>query len=459
MSLQLEQDLAELLKNPPTGPDGKPRTFATRETIVARGALARVPEVLARYAPNREVFVIADNPTMAAAGDQVEAMLDEGGFSFGVAVLEDEDGESPEADMSVVEGVLDALDDSLDLVVAVGSGTINDLCKMAAFKLGKPYVVIPTAPSMNGYTSAIAALTEDDLKKTIPCRGPIAVVADTDVLARAPRKMIQAGLGDFMSKPVSGSDWKLASLIMGEPHWDFPGKIVKSAFAQVTQTPELLAKRDLAAVETLTQALLLSGFSMAVAGSSSPASGGEHLISHYWDMMAPHDGREKELHGLQVAIGTLLTATLYQSLQNLEPRDIDIDALAADREQTLESYLEDLKKRQPELFDAIKDEAAKKFMLPDAYALHLRKLLGNWDTIWETLGPQLMAPEMIRDIFTKAGVPTSADALGLSRSDVFRALTSAHEIRNRYTVLDLASDVGVLERTAEELIDAAGLFV
>jgi len=450
--------IAELVAHPQVAPDGTPRALTTTDVRIGAGLLAAVGDFIHAHAPKKEVLVVADPETMAAAGDAVEAALDAAGFNFGIAVLQDENGASPEADIDVVESVLDALDEEVELVVAVGSGTINDICKLAAFRAKIPYVVVATAPSMNGYTSAIAAMTDNGLKTTVPCRAPVGVLADTTVLAAAPREMIHAGLGDLMSKPVSSADWKLSTLVGGGAFWEVPNRVSKQAFQEAVNVAASIGRRDTAAIETLTQGLILSGFSMVLAGSSSPASGGEHLISHYWDMMAPHDGRTKGLHGLQVALGTLLTAVLYEKLKTLDPTKIDIDGLVRDHLPP-EAYKADLKQRQPELFEAIEAEAMRQYLAPEAFREHLASLVGRWPQIIDAVSPFLLPPAMLRETLTKAGVPTNADNLGLSRSDVFRALIGAHEIRARYTVLHLANDLGLLPGLAEDIIDEAGLFV
>ena len=194
--------------------------------------------------------------------------------------------EHPEPDLETVDRLSNAAVDS-DALVAVGSGTINDLAKYAAAQDGKPYAVFAMAPSMNGYTSANAAITVDGHKKTLPATLARGVYVDLAIFAAAPPRMIRAGLGDSLCRPTAQVDWLLSHHALGTPYRRAPFALLAADEPALFAAPEALLAGDLDAMRALARTLVLSGIGMTLCGSSAPASQGEHLISHYIDMRPP----------------------------------------------------------------------------------------------------------------------------------------------------------------------------
>jgi glycerol-1-phosphate dehydrogenase [NAD(P)+] len=268
--------------------------------------------------------------------------------------------------------------------------------------------------------------------------------------------MVRAGLGDLVSKPVSIADWRLASLVADEHYCPLPWRMMEEAFALCRREAEDIGLRKPEAIKVLLEALVLSGFSMAVAGSSSPASGGEHLISHYWDMTAPREGRRRNLHGAQVGVATMITATLYQRLRALDPAEFNVPALV-DATVTIEEREAEVRRRHGELAGVVWPEARKKYISPEQRRSRLERVVADWDVIWTELDRFLEPPEVIREILSRAGAITEASELGVSSNEVFRALTEARDIRARYTVLDFAAELGLLDEWAEDVIFESGV--
>ena len=251
------------------------------------------------------------------AGGGVAAAL-EAQYEIDIRLLDDGPDGHIHASVALVDELDAAPSDAYDFYIAVGSGTVNDLTKALAHRRGRPYVVVATAASMNGYTSAIVALLENGLKTTRETTPPVAVFADPLVLVGAPRELTLAGLGDLVSKPYCGCDWKIASLVKGEYHCPMPDRLLSAPFERALDVFPKLADGDPAAVTLLFQLLLVSGLSMAVTGTSSPASGGEHLLSHYWDMTRLRDGLPTNLHGAQVGVGSMVIDELYSRILNVD---------------------------------------------------------------------------------------------------------------------------------------------
>ena len=193
--------------------------------------------------------------------------------------------DAPHADLATADA-LQARAAAADALIAVGSGTINDLCKYVAQRTGRPYAVFATAPSMNGYLTATASLARDGFKISLPARPPVAALFDLEVLAAAPARLIRAGIGDSICRTTAQTDWLLGHYLRDAPYSDTPYLL------QIEDEPTLLsraaaiAEGEVEGVRALTRLLVLAGLGMGIVGGSEPASMGEHLISHYVDMMA-----------------------------------------------------------------------------------------------------------------------------------------------------------------------------
>ncbi len=423
----------------------------TQAVIIAEGALAQVVECCERYLPGQHVLLVVDEVTYSLAGERVQHSLEKAGYAVQVLfLLKREDGKVVADDANVAHAQANIRPET-DFLVAVGAGTVNDVAKLASYQAGKPYLVCPTAPSMNGFTSAIAAILSRGVKRTIPAQTPVAVVADLQIVANSPPAMRQAGLGDMISKPVSNADWKLTQLIKGGYYCDLPLRIVEEAEQSCRVNATAIGQGTLEAVGKLAEALILSGFSMVVAGSSSPASGGEHLISHYWDMTAHLHGREEHFHGSQVGVATLVTAKLYEKLQQIDPQSIDLKNLRQ-HYQDWETFAQDLQKIHGPLAGEVIEEARKKYLPLPEKEKEWRFIQEEWGAIWRELTPILVPSSRIREILLAAGAPTTIRKLGISETELRTAFLHAKDIRGRYTVLDFAHDLGVLEPLCAEVL-------
>jgi glycerol-1-phosphate dehydrogenase [NAD(P)+] len=428
----------------------------TRAAILAAGALEQVGACAAQYLPGPRALLVDDDTTHGLAGARATALLQQAGYDVEVLTFAVPTDGRVVANDATVDVVQAAIQPDVNGCVAVGAGTINDVVKLASFRSGRPYLVCATAPSMNGYTSAIAAILSKGVKRTIPAHPPVAVIADLELLAAAPARMARAGLGDMLSKTVSTADWKLAYLIKGGYYCDLPLRLVEHAEQACRRSAEAIGRGAPEGIEALTEALLLSGISMVVAGSSSPASGGEHLLSHYWDMTAHWHGRQEQLHGAQVGVATLVTATLYEKLRALDPATIDLAAL---RRQYPEwsAQAQALRQLHGPLGDEIVAEARQKYVPLAQKECEWTYVLEHWHAIWEELAAILTPAAQLREILLAAGAPTSIRELGISAAELRTAFLHARNIRGRYTVLDFAHDLGVLEAWCDDVLAESGV--
>ncbi|MFA4874295.1 MAG: sn-glycerol-1-phosphate dehydrogenase [bacterium] len=418
-----------------------------REVIIEAGAVAQVAGVMRRLRLVGSVFLLADEVTQGVAGERVASILGNAGIKVHAHVLSGR----PKAEYSLAEGVAQAVPGNAGAIISCGSGTITDLGKWAAFRRGIPQIAVATAPSMNGYASGIAALTRDGLKSTEPVTPPLAVIADLEVLAAAPIAMIRSGLGDIMSKPVCNADWRLASIVRGERFCIRPFELIRDLEEVYAGQARLIGQRDPRAIAALTEALIYAGISMVIAGSSQPASGGEHLIAHFLDMRAPIEGRAPDFHGAQVGVATIATAQLYERLLATRASDLDAKAIATVWERG-DIALARCCELLPQAAGAIRDAFARKRGSRDAAVAEALLIASRWDEIKDAVAPFLKPASELRAILAAAGAKTSYKDLGVSAETFRDALALSFCVRNRFTVLDVAFAAGLLQPWADAVI-------
>lgn len=385
---------------------------------------------------DKPVFLLYDPQTGAVAGIELQKQLRVAGVNVIPFVLPEE----PSADDKTIDKVREACRDAA-LVISVGSGTVNDLGKYSAFHEEIDFWSMPTAPSMNGYTSSIAAIKVKGVKRTLPAAPPRRIYVIPTVIQQAPLKLRQAGFCDVLAKVVSDIDWQSESLLFSDGYCGLPSNMMAAVEHSYSDYPEAIGNGDEEAVTGLFHGLLISGVAMSLAGSSAPASGGEHLVSHFWDMREPLTGREPELHGLQVGLGIILSAACYRLLAQLKPESLKGRAEQAFAETAVQI---------PGIWGQYADEVAKQFN-------NKRAALQQFDTLlpehWEQLQGlfnEVRPPEYFADLFTRVGAPFSLEAFDLSRDEFILAAFNARAIRERITVLDFAAHAGVLEAAIEE---------
>jgi glycerol-1-phosphate dehydrogenase [NAD(P)+] len=426
--------------------------------LIERGAIERSVPVLQRELPPGTWLLVSDEHTHAAAGRRLIEALNAAGQSWslwqpalpekaGAAV-----GGEPVCNEASVAACRDAIDErGAAAVIGIGAGTINDIAKFGAHKAGVRAACVATAPSMNGYTSAIAAVLTDGVKTTQPCTPTKVVIADVEVLSQAPAALIQSGIGDLASKPVSNADWIISARLTGSTHSEDAAAIIEASSSLLEGVAPELASRDPEAVERLTAALILSGFAMAVAGNSAPASGGEHLVSHYLDMVAIAAGEEHDLHGRQVGVGTLTAAFLYEKLLELSPEDIDPEARAAAL-RPWDEHARLIEQRFGSLAATVLPHAEAGYPSPDLLRRRLSLLRQEWPSLMDKLSRTLRPSADIQAELAAAGAPVRFKDLGVGRDRAYRSISHSRDIRSRYTILDLVWELGYLDQWADEAV-------
>lgn len=406
---------------------GEALRVATQSVVIARSLAGIEGDLVDGLALGRRVAVISDETTHAVSGQRIERAVAGRHDPIGLMLPG-----RPEADQATVDAIR-AATVSADALIAVGSGTVNDLCKYASALDGKPYAVFATAPSMNGYTSVTAAITVAGHKMSLPAQAPLGAFFDLSVLAGAPRRLIAAGLGDSICRTTAQADWLLAHLLLDRPFDDLPFDLLVDDEPLLLENADALSAGDLGAMELLVRTLILSGFGTALIGSSQPASQGEHLVSHFIDMFA-EPSRPLVFHGEQVGVTTLSMARLQERMLESAPIIVpDTESEAGFRAR----YGDELGESCWEEF------SGKRIDAPRAKKLNAR-IAERWPMIRDRIDAIRLSPDRIETVIAAVGGPLTPERIHLSREFYERALLRGRDIRNRYTFLDLAANAGRL---------------
>jgi glycerol-1-phosphate dehydrogenase [NAD(P)+] len=407
---------------------GKPVRIPTRAIVIERSLAGGEAGLIRAQGLGQRLAVISDQSTFDVLGRRVERALARIASIRGIVL------DAPHADLATADA-LQVRADSADALIAVGSGTINDLCKYVAQRTGRPYAVFATAPSMNGYLTATASLARDGFKISLPARPPLGAFFDLEVLAAAPPRLIRAGIGDSICRTTAQTDWLLGHYLRDAPYSDTPYLL------QIEDEPSLLSRAaaialgEVEGVRALTRLLVLAGLGMGIVGGSEPASMGEHLISHYVDMMAsPHPG---SLHGEQVGVATLTVSRLQNAMlqavwpPEVRPTRIDPGALRTRYGARLGEQC------RAELRAKALDERGAERMNA--------RLAEVWPALTARLREVMLPTERLEAAIAAAGAAMHGQDLGLEPGCYRSAVRHAREIRRRYSILDLAGDAGVLD--------------
>ncbi|WP_026887234.1 sn-glycerol-1-phosphate dehydrogenase [Clostridium beijerinckii] len=295
---------------------GKKHRIDIKHIYVGENVYNRILDVAKEILP-KEILLVSDKNTYKALGKCVENELTESGYKINNIILVSYGDLIP--DEKAIGRVLVEINNETELIVAVGSGSINDICRIISAKTHIPYVIMGAAPSMDGYASTVSPLIIDGAKVTYPGTNPYAIIADSNIMKDAPFEMICAGFGDILGKYTALSDWRLSNIIHNEYFCDTTEKLVRNAMYKCFENIEGAVKRDVKAIEYIAEALILSGIAMTLSGNSRPASGAEHHLSHYWEIDKLSRKLEHPLHGNSVGVGTVISAWLYKKL-NIEER-------------------------------------------------------------------------------------------------------------------------------------------
>lgn len=417
--------------------------------------LHRLPEVFRENFPGAQAVVVGDAASMLAAGRRVADILAQADLApFAPFVFE-----TPHlyAEHAFVETLEASFRGHNAIPVAVGSGTINDLVKLAAHRVGRPYLCVATAASMDGYTAFGASITFQGAKQTFNCPAPRVVVADLTIVCAAPPPMTASGYADLQAKITAGADWILADGLKVDPIDPRAWEIVQGGLRDALADPAGARHGQPDAIRPLIEGLMLGGFAMQWMKSSRPASGAEHQFSHLWDMEHHVHHGEAPSHGFKVGVATLAVAALYEKLLELPLEQLDVARCCASWPAPAE--LESLVRERfagDDLLPTALAETRAKHSSPAVLQGQLELLKRIWPALRDRLRAQLLPQAELKRRLQLVGAPTEPEEIGITRRRLRASFLRAYHIRRRFTVLDLVVRAGVLDELLDTLFGPAG---
>lgn len=398
-------------------PCGHKHDIFVRDIRIGKGVLSDIPGLL-REGGFSSPTVVCDENTFAAAGEKVVSLL--GGCPFVCLPPE-----GLHADEHAVEKVLSQLSDKTDILIAAGSGTIHDTTRYCANERHIPFLSVPTAASVDGFVSTVAAMTWQGFKRTFIAVSPIYVVADSEIFSKAPARLTAAGVGDLLGKYTAIADWRIAHELTDEYLCERLCDMELEAINTVCENLDAIRAGDEQASEQLMYGLLLSGLAMQMIGDSRPASGAEHHMSHLWEMevINPHTGA---YHGEKVGVGLLYAAKAYHTVR----------ARILDKTLQLKEYTGLETALMEETFGrrGLSGELLRENTPDPLLAIEPQKLRDSLPRIAQILDG-IPASETLRDILSRAGAPLSLTDIGLTEDIRPLTLRLSPYVRNRLTFM------------------------
>ena len=379
---------------------------------------------------HKTVLAVCDPNTRKVAGKRVIDSIRNIGLNvIECCFIEDE----PVPDEYAIGFLTAAYNSDIDLILGIGSGTINDLCTYVGAKVGCPSAIVGTAPSMDGYASLGSAMILGGLKVTPPTQCPVAIFCDTEILAAAPMLLTAAGLGDMLGKITALADWRLAHLLVGEEMPPDIVDIVETALKKIIKGAPDLSKRDPAVIKNVTEGLILSGIAMSLYGDSRPASGTEHHLAHFWEMRMLAEGRKPALHGIKVGLATIIGLLMWSELKKT----------GCICKKTCQSDYEDNIRR-------LYGHSADTVLQTENPDLSIDLLQKNWQAITD-IAVSLPSPDEIEEMLAAASAPVRPSEIGLSEDMLRDSIIYARDRKKIYTLLQLLGDLGSLDDFADRV--------
>ncbi|MBQ9802530.1 MAG: iron-containing alcohol dehydrogenase [Clostridia bacterium] len=425
---------------------GKLHATAVKETYIKTAAIDDLPLLVKKYGATR-AFVIADVNTYPIGGERIVRVLETAGIPTAKHVFPDK---RLEPDERALGSLLMHYDLGSDIIIAFGSGVINDISKLLARITDNTYIIVASAAYMDGYASGNSSVARDGVKVTLNSKSPDVIVGDTDVLKSAPAHMAKAGLGDMLAKYVSICEWRISHLINGEYYCEDVAAYTRSVREACVKAAPGVATRDGEAIATVFKGLVDAGMAMDYAGCSRPGGGGEHYFSHLWDMRGLEFGTHVAPHGMQAAIGTLYSIKGFEALKKIVPNREKALAYAknfdfADWSQKLTEFLG----KGAEAMIAL--EAKERKYDLDKHRARLDVILDKWDELIKIIDEELPSSAEIEALLASIDAPKCIEDIGMDKSILPMTLMATKDIRDKYILSRLLWDLGVLDEVAAEL--------
>lgn len=418
--------------------------------VVEENAISKIVEYINQES-YKTVYIVADKNTEKASKGKVYEILEKNNIKYSKYIFSNNELVPDEI---AVGKIITHLPRKCELIIGIGAGVINDLCKFISYTVKINYFIIATAPSMDGYASDGAALIVDNLKVTYEKVGrPKAIVADTNILKNAPMHLITAGIGDIFGKYICLTDWHMAHFVTGEYYCQDLVDIMNKAVIAVTNaTKDGITARDEKSIGLVMEGLVLAGIDMSYSGNSRPASGSEHHMSHYWEMLFLQQGHEGVHHGTKVGVGTIIAIILYKKLAQKLKETTDLILKHFDKTAWIKNIKLVYGKAAPGVIRL--EEKVGKNNDEDVAARLV--MIAKYKQNIIDLAEKLPEVNSLIELMKKINAPYHPAQIGVTEEMVKNAIIYAKELRNRYGILQLLFDCGWQEEFAAEVVEELG---
>ena len=425
---------------------GKLHKTQAEHCVIASGALEQLPEY-ARKLGASKAFLVADANTYPLAGDRIIRLLGQSGISASSYIYQKKPLKPDEWAMG---SLCLHFDNACDLIIGIGSGVINDICKLYAYHAKIPYIIVATAAYMDGYAAGTSSMSVDRIKTTIAAKSPDVIIGDTAILSGAPAHMAMAGLGDMLAKYVSICEWRLSHLINGEYYCPKVAQFTRESLRACVESLDGLRCGNEQSVEKLFTGLINSGKAMDYAGVSRPGGGVEHYFCQIWDMRGLAFGTPTASHGVQCALGTLYAIRCYHLLKHIVPsRDKALTYVNhfdfSDWSRQLTEFVGEGAKGMIAL------EAKEQKYCRQKHAHRLKIILENWEQILQIIEEELPPADAFEALLERAGLPRSIEQIGMDPSILPMTLKATKDIRDKYVLPRLLWDLGILDEICDQV--------
>ena len=420
---------------------GKEHVLPKSKVISGQNVLESIVEVVKDFNA-KKVFVLSDKNTFSVCANKVLQILDKNDIKYTSYSFNDDKLEPNE--QSVGSAIMH-FDYQCDLVVGVGSGVINDIGKILSATAKTPYVIIGTAPSMDGFASATSSMTRDGLKISLNSKCADVIIGDLEIMKNAPMHMLKSGLGDMIAKYVSICEWRISNAITGEYYCEKTAQIVRNAVKKCVDNASGLLNREIDAVQAVFEGLVVCGAAMAYVGCSRPASGVEHYFSHVWDMRAITFDLPIELHGIQCAVGTYIACSLYEKIKKIR---VDKEK-AKNFVQTFDydNYPKQLKDfLGKSAISMIELEKKEQKYDKEKHGLRLDVIENKWQEILQIIDQEIPSLNELNNLFDKIGLPKTLKEIYVDENLLRKTFVATKDIRDKYVLSRLAWDLGVIDQ-------------
>lgn len=427
---------------------GRVHSTVLEGTTVCAGAMNSLPEYINKYG-FKNIYVACDEMTYSIAGEKVMDILKNAGIKAKAHVFTG--GRFVPDEKALGDLMIDA-DRDCDLVVAVGSGSINDMCRFFSYQMGVPYAIVATAAPMDGFASSGAAIIVNSMKVTIPAQTPLFIIGDLDTLCGAPARMVSAGLGDLLGKFTCLNDWRISKVVNNEYYCDTIVNLVNGCINNVLSNADKVADKEPQVIGDIMEGLVLTGVAMSFIGNSRPAAGCEHHMCHFWETLELQEGRIPALHGTKVAVGTVMILKMTEFLRENRP---DFDA-AREKAKAYDAAAWEAKIK--EVYGAsassiIEIERKSQKNAADGRLKRIDAIETNWDEIVKLMNDNMPSAERMIEILKGLDAPYLPTQLDYDLDRLYNALVYAKETRERYTMLSMVADLGMSEELAEKVVE------